>query len=41
MNALAALLGLRDTFIALATASIRALLEWLGKHRTLPRSGLD
>ncbi len=33
--------GAADTSIALATASIRALLEWLGQHRTLPREGLD
>lgn len=33
--------GAADTSIALATASIRAMLEWLGQHRTLPRSGLD
>ncbi len=33
--------GAADTSIALATASIRALLEWLGQHRTLPHGGLD
>ena len=31
--------GAADTRIALATASIRVLLEWLGQHRTLPHGG--
>jgi predicted GH43/DUF377 family glycosyl hydrolase len=33
--------GAADTRIALATASIKDMLAWLDRHRTLPRSGSD